>query len=107
MPSRSATRRNFLSAAVLAPALTAIGFRSAAAEAADPPARFLFTSRGKTGLARVDGQGLRYFDLNVPNQATWQPGPVFGDGQRVVMLSMEPRRDGPGRPFDGVLSASL
>ena len=24
---------------------------------------------------------------------------LFGDGQRIVFLSFEPRRDGPGRPF--------
>jgi Tol biopolymer transport system component len=36
----------------------------------------------------------------VSNQATWQPGPFFSDGRRVVFLSMEPRRDGPGGPFD-------
>jgi TolB protein len=48
----------------------------------------------------ADGSGLRYFDFKVPNQATWQPGPFFSDGQRVMFLSMEPRRDGPGRPFE-------
>jgi Tol biopolymer transport system component len=61
--------------------------------------RFLFTSQGKTGIVNSDGTGLRYFDFKVPGQAAWQPGPEFGDGRRVVMLSMEPRRDGPGRPF--------
>ena len=62
--------------------------------------RFFFTSQGKTGITGVDGSGLRYFDFQVPGQATWQPGPLFSDGQRVVFLSMEPRRDGPGKPFD-------
>ena len=36
----------------------------------------------------------------MPNQATWQPGPFLSDGRRVIFLSMEPRRDGPGRPFE-------
>lgn len=63
-------------------------------------ARFMFTSRGKTGIIRADGTSLSYFDFNVPNQATWQPGPFFSDGRRLVFLSMEPRRDGPGRPFE-------
>ena len=36
----------------------------------------------------------------MPNQATWQPGSIFPDGRRVLFLSMEPRRDGPGKPFD-------
>lgn len=63
-------------------------------------ARLLFTSQGKTGIVDADGGRLRYFDFQVPGQATWQPGPSFADGKRVVFLSMEPRRDGPGRPFD-------
>jgi TolB protein len=64
------------------------------------PAQFFFTSQGKTGLVKADGSGLRYFDFKMPGQATWQPGPSFADGRRVVFLSMEPRRDGPGRPFE-------
>src|ERR1041385_6862025 len=67
---------------------------------ASPPARFFFTSQGKTALMNADGTGLRYFDFNVPNQVTWQPGPFLADGRRVLFLSMEPRRDGPGRPFE-------
>jgi TolB protein len=64
------------------------------------PARFLFVSQGKTALMNTDGTGLRYLDLNIPNQATWQPCGFFRDGRRVLLLSMEPRRDGPVRPFD-------
>ena len=63
------------------------------------PGRLLFVSRGKTGLVNADGTGLRYFDFKKPGQATWQPGPMFADGRRLVFLSMESRRDGPGRPF--------
>jgi TolB protein len=63
-------------------------------------ARFLFTSQGKTGLVRADGTDLSYFEFDVPDQASWQPGPFFSDGRRLVFLSMEPRRDGPGRPFE-------
>ena len=73
--------------------------------AADPterpsPARLFFTSQGRTGLVNADGTGLRYFDFKVPGQATWQPGPSFADSHRVIFLSMEPRRDGPGRSFE-------
>jgi len=81
------------------------GPRSTLASVASQPrsstrqGRFFFTSQGKTALINADGTGLRYFDLKVPGQATWQPGPSFADGRRVVLLSMEPRRDGPGRPF--------
>ena len=34
----------------------------------------------------ADGSGLRYFDFQVPGQATWQPGPIFSDGQRIVYV---------------------
>lgn len=96
-------RRDFLKIAALAPALLAL--RDGQAIAADEkqstsPARFFFTSQGKTALVNADGSGLRYFDFTVPGQATWQPCGCFPDGQRVIFLSMEPRRDGPGRPFE-------
>jgi len=59
----------------------------------------LFTSHGRTGMLRADGTSLRYLQLDIAGQATWQPGPVLPDG-RVILLSMEPRRDGPGCPFE-------
>ncbi len=62
--------------------------------------QFFFTSQGKTGLASTDGEGLKYLEFDVPGQATWQTGSSFSDGRRVIVLSMEPRRDGPGRPFE-------
>jgi TolB protein len=72
------------------------------AHANSPPAppRLFFTSQGKTALINADGTGLRHFDFRISNQATWQPGPFLSDGRRVIFLSMEPRRDGPGRPFE-------
>lgn len=62
-------------------------------------ARLLFTSSGKTAVINSDGAELRYLEFDVKDQVTWQPGPFLSDG-RVVFLSMEQRRDGPGRPFD-------
>jgi Tol biopolymer transport system component len=62
--------------------------------------RLLFTSQGRTGFVQSNGAGLRYLDLQRPLQVRWQPGPVMPDGARAVFLSMEERRDGPGRPFD-------
>jgi TolB protein len=64
------------------------------------PGRFFFTSQGKTAIMHADGSGLRYLAFDEPNQATWQPGAFFPDGHRHLVLSMEPRRDGPGKPFD-------
>lgn len=69
--------------------------------AAEPAgARLVFTSQGKSAIVGLEGAAPRYFDFNVPNQATWQPNSAFSDGRRLVFLSMEPRRDGPGKPFD-------
>lgn len=50
-------------------------------------------------MMNADGSGLRYFDFKVPEQVTWQPFGFLKDG-RVLFLSMEARRDGPGRPFE-------
>jgi TolB protein len=61
--------------------------------------RLLFLSQGKTAMINSDGSGLRYLELDEPDQATWQASEFFADGHRVLMLSMEARRDGPGRPF--------
>ena len=78
----------------------AIWFDSGIACAVDARLHLLFTSQGKSARINVDGSGLKYFDFPVPNQATWQPGPIFPDGKRVILLSMEPRRDVAGKPFD-------
>ncbi|MBL9139717.1 MAG: PD40 domain-containing protein [Verrucomicrobiales bacterium] len=61
--------------------------------------RLFFTSGGKTYLIHADGTGLRPLQLERPLQVTWQPAGFLKDG-RVLMLSMEARRDGPGKPFD-------
>ena len=68
--------------------------------AADLEPLLLYTTQGKSARINVDGSGQEYFTFEVPNQATWQPGPIFPDGQRLIFLSMEPRRDGPGKPFE-------
>lgn len=91
------SRRAFLIGAGLAPALIAGG---AGGESGTRPPRLFFTSKGETCLVDADGGGLRRLRFDRPGQATWQPGPIFPDGRRVILLSMEPRRDGPGRPFD-------
>src|SRR5436190_20759743 len=104
------SRRQFLMASsAAAPLLVGSGCqgltagrtgRTGQADRTPTSARFFFTSQGKTALMNADGAGLRYFEFKQPNQASWQPGPIFPDGRRVIFLSMEPRRDGPGRPFE-------
>ncbi len=102
------TRREFLPkcATLAAGSAWLTGCRSArpAADSTPPapprPRRLFFTSQGRTAVVNEDGTGLRYFDFQVPAQVTWQPGPFLPDGHRVIFLSMEARRDGPGRPFD-------
>src|SRR5262249_10893136 len=92
-----------LALAALTPAMAVVSCRHPGIPSGgktSAPARFFFTSQGKTALMNADGTGLRYFDFEVPGQATLQPGPFLSDGRRVIFLSMEPRRDGPGRPFE-------
>src|SRR6266850_2253859 len=99
---RKFNRRWFLATATLAPAVASLSCRSTSGSHGGGralPARVIFVSQGKTALMNYDGTGLRYLEFNVPNQETWQPGGFFSDGRRVLFLSMEGRRDGPGRPF--------
>lgn len=103
MKHESFNRRRFFELGVAASALAALpGCRHAGTGRglSQRPARLFFTTQGQTAVINADGTGLRYFDFNVPKQVTWQPGPFLSDGQRVIFLSMEERRDGPGRPFD-------
>jgi Tol biopolymer transport system component len=97
------SRRQFLKSVAIAPlAVTSVSCCTTGARTASTPLsqkRFFFTSQGKTAMMNADGSGLRYLNFDVPNQATWQPAGFFPDGHRVIMLSMEPRRDGPGKSF--------
>ncbi len=92
-------RRVFLKVTALASVATVGGCVHRPVRAPGGKQRLFFTSAGKTCLIRADGTGLRTLELDVPNQATWQPAGFFPDG-RVLLMSMEPRRDGPGRPFE-------
>ena len=95
-------RRPFLAAVGCLPILNAIYTGAGVLAGGDEnqgKARFFFTSQGKAALANADGSGLRYFDFHKPGQATWQVGATFPDRRRILFLSMEPRRDGPGHPF--------
>lgn len=49
----------------------------------------LLTSAGKIGVIEADGSAERYFDFGIANQASWGIGPVFPDGQRIILTSYE------------------
>jgi TolB protein len=70
------------------------------ASAGESQLQILFTSQGKSARVDVEGKDLQYFDFKESGQATWQPGPIFADGRRLIFLSMEPRRDAPGKSFE-------
>lgn len=104
-PSLGMSRRHWLGATVAA--VSSLPFGACRTRLKYPlpiakrhDARLFFVSAGKTWLIHADGSELRPLEFDVPNQATWQPSDFFADGRRVVLLSMEPRRDGPGRPFE-------
>src|SRR5215831_1505966 len=61
--------------------------------------KLLFTSQGNTGITDAHSASLKFLQLAAPKQVTWQPVDFFRDGQRVLMMSMEERRDGVGKPF--------
>jgi len=96
------SRREFLVQSLTIPLVCSSSLALGADEsgAASNPLRFFFTSQGKTGLASRNGTELKYLEFEKPDQVTWQPGSCFPDGRHVVVLSMEARRDGPGRPFE-------
>lgn len=50
-------------------------------------------------LPKEPGAAPRPLEFSAPGQKTWQPAGFFADG-RILLLSMEERQDGPGRPFD-------
>src|ERR1043166_3052514 len=94
-------RRKFITLAALTSAMAGVScWHPNTARRKAAAARLFLTSQGKTALIDADGSGLRYLDFKVAGQATWQPGPFLPDGRRVIFLSMEPRRDGPGRSFE-------
>jgi len=97
-PSGS-SRRTFLKSITAASGAAATGCLHRPRPGRGGAPRLFFTSQGKTCLIHADGTGMKVLDLHAPGQATWQPAGFLPDG-RVLMLSMEPRRDGPGRPFD-------
>jgi Tol biopolymer transport system component len=95
-------RRRFIGlsvAAAAAPSLSGCRSTSPAGTTTKQPAKLFFSTQGRTGLINADGSGLRHLEFKVADQVTWQPGPFLSDGRRVIFLSMEARRDGPGRPF--------
>ena len=63
--------------------------------------QLLYTSAGRTWriLPAETAPTPRPLEFRAPDQVTWQPAGFFADG-RVLLLSMEQRQDGPGRPFD-------
>ncbi len=36
-----------------------------------------------------DGAGLRFLEFDVPNQVSWQPGPLFPGGRTLIVFSLE------------------
>jgi TolB protein len=61
--------------------------------------RLFFVSNGQIGQINADGSGEHFLELDVPLQETWNAVSFLSDGRRVILFSMEKRRDGPGKPF--------
>lgn len=93
-------RRTFLTAAASLSLMAGCQRTAWSLDTADKSGQLLFASRGRTAVVDVNTLHVKYLELDAPGQATWQVAAVFPDRQRLVVLSMEPRRDGPGKPFD-------
>ena len=61
-----------------------------------------FASRGKIGLINPDGTGEHYLEFDVPGQVSWQVGPQFSDGRRLILLSVEE-----GKAWEGKVQTHL
>ncbi len=83
-----------------AASLLNIHFRQSCAALPNAAERLFFSSRGRTGMVDLNTLHVKYLELESPGQATWQVSQVLPGGQRLLLLSMEPRRDGPGKPFE-------
>ena len=64
--------------------------------------KILFNSRGKIGIIGENGADERYLSPDVPGQVSWQAGPAFGDGRRLILLSSEE-----GKPWEGNVPSHL
>ena len=64
-------------------------FLLALAAAAPAPRGFFFSTQRRMAMMQADGSGLRYFEFDRPGQASWQPGPYFPGGRRIIVLSFE------------------
>ncbi len=98
----SLSRRDLLVSLLSASALASTARPAPAPAATASPGsamRFIFTTAGRTAIMDAGGGGLQVLDFQEPDQVTWQPAGFFRDGRRILLLSMEARRDGPGRPF--------
>lgn len=93
-------RREFLCSAAAIMLAAKLQSSGRSSPLADVSSQLLFMSRGQTGIVDVNTLRVKYLELDAPGQATWQVAAVFPDRQRLVVLSMEPRRDGPGKPFE-------
>jgi TolB protein len=53
------------------------------------PQVIAFASFGNIGLINTDGSGERYLEFDASDQASWQLGPAFSDGRRILVQSIE------------------
>jgi TolB protein len=58
-------------------------------ETGGPHQVIAFACSSKIGLIDADGTEERYLAFNVPGQASWQFGPRFSDGRRIIARSIE------------------
>ncbi len=67
-----------------------------------PEDRIFFSSQGRIAVAHSDTQRHEFLNFDIPNQVSWNLGPLFSDGRRVVLFSVEE-----GKPWSEVVDSHL
>jgi len=96
-------RRSFLGRAGLIPVLAVYsnGLRAKAnPDESQRLAKFFFTSKGQNGHRQRRRNRPALLNFDKPARRPGNQGQLSLMGGVWVLLSMEPRRDGPGRPFE-------
>ena len=95
-PAGSFSRRGFLGTAAAGCAGLALSGCATGGDGSEDartrPRGIVYASRGKLGVIDEDGGDPRFIEPGVPDQVSWHHGPVFADGKRMILMSVEGTR---------------
>lgn len=102
--SNDPSRRNFLVAVGGALGTSILSYTSDSQQQSPGSVkkRIFFASNKKIGMINEDGTDLLYLKFDIPNQVSWQNGPVFSDKRRMIVTSFEE-----GKSWEGNVRSHL